>query len=252
MPASSKPIALVTGASSGIGRTSSVALIKAGWRVVLSGRRKEELEATAEMGRKALREDGKEDEAKDDQLVLVAVGDVSQESNVKEMFEQIQKVYGRLDLLFNNAGISGKAIPVEDLDIQDYLSVMAINVTAAVICTQYATRIMKEQTPQGGRIINNGSKHAISGLTKSTSLDGRKYNIAASQLDIGNAATAMGGGAANGVPQADGTNKPEATFDVEEVGRAIVYMASLPLGANVFNMTLMYVQDSDVVCLKLV
>ncbi|KAJ9105326.1 hypothetical protein QFC21_001694 [Naganishia friedmannii] len=255
MPASSKPIALVTGASSGIGRTSSVALIKAGWRVVLSGRRKEELEATAEMARKALRGDGKEKEANDDQLVLVAVGDVSKESNVKEMFEQIQKVYGRLDLLFNNAGVSGKAVPLEDLDIQDYLSVMAINVTASVICTQYATRIMKGQTPQGGRIINNGSiaaysprpnatsytisKHAISGLTKSTSLDGRKYNIAACQLDIGNAATAMGGGAANGVPQADGTNKPEATFDVEEVGRAIVYMASLPLGANVFNMTLM-------------
>lgn len=185
-----KQIALVTGASSGIGRTSAIALIKAGWRVVLSGRRREELQVTEEMGREVLRDLGREEEASDERLVLVVVGDVSVESNVREMFEQVQEVYGesseasvvvltnrgiprsprptiqRMPLFFlplppltrppQNAGISGKSIPIEDLDIQDYLAVMNINVTAAVICTQYATRMMKAQEPQGGRIINNG------------------------------------------------------------------------------------------------
>jgi NAD(P)-dependent dehydrogenase (short-subunit alcohol dehydrogenase family) len=186
-----KQIALVTGASSGIGRTSAIALIKAGWRVVLSGRRREELQVTEEMGREVLRDLGREEEASDERLVLVVVGDVSVESNVREMFEQVQEVYGesgeasvvvltnrveiprsprptiqRMPLFFlplppltrplQNAGISGKSIPIEDLEIQDYLAVMNINVTAAVICTQYATRMMKAQEPQGGRIINNG------------------------------------------------------------------------------------------------
>jgi NAD(P)-dependent dehydrogenase (short-subunit alcohol dehydrogenase family) len=186
----SKPIALVTGASSGIGRTSAIALIKAGWRVVLSGRRREELAVTEEMAREVLRDDGKADEAEDEELVLICVGDVSVEDNVREMFEQVDKAYGKstpgrrnrhptihprrppryalqrtpfpltpLTPSTNpqqNAGISGKTTPIEDLDIKDYLACMNINVTAAVLCTQYATRAMKAQQPQGGRIINNG------------------------------------------------------------------------------------------------
>ncbi|KAH8080886.1 short-chain dehydrogenase/reductase SDR [Filobasidium floriforme] len=245
-----KRIACITGASSGIGRTSAVALAKTGqWRIVLSGRREQELEKTAQMCRDAAGStNGDED------LTLIVAGDVSEESNVESLFDAIKKTYGRVDMLFNNAGISLPETPIEDLPIEKFLSVMSINVTASVLCTKYATRLMKSQQPKGGRIINNGSiaaysprpdaaaytisKHAISGLTKSTSLDGRKYDIACCQLDIGNAATEMGGGAANGVTQADGSKKPEPVFDVQQVGDAIVFMAGLPLGANAFNVTL--------------
>ncbi len=235
-------IALVTGAGSGIGRASALALDKAGFTVVLAGRRAEELEKTRAA-------------ASDPARTLSVPTDVADESSVKALFETIRARFGRLDLLFNNAGTGAPPVPLEDLELAAWKRVVDINLTGAFLCTQHAFRIMKAQDPRGGRIINNGSisahvprprsvaytatKHAITGLTRSTSLDGRAYDIACGQIDIGNAATEMTARMAKGVPQADGTLAAEPTMDVQVVADAIVYMASLPLDANVQFMTVM-------------
>jgi NAD(P)-dependent dehydrogenase (short-subunit alcohol dehydrogenase family) len=234
-------IALVTGAGSGIGRASALALMEAGWQVVLTGRRREALEATAAQGPAG--------------QSLVHEADVSRPDDVARLFETIRARYGRLDLLFNNAGVNAPGVPLEDLSFDDWSRVVAINLTGAFLCAQGAFRLMKEQSPRGGRIINNGSisahaprpnsvaytatKHAISGLTKSLALDGRKYDIACGQIDIGNADTEMGGRMKHGVPQADGRIAPEPVMDVAHVARSVVFMASLPLDANVLFLTVM-------------
>jgi NAD(P)-dependent dehydrogenase (short-subunit alcohol dehydrogenase family) len=234
-------IALVTGAGSGIGRAVSVALAHEGWTVVLSGRRRAPLDETAE-------------EAGRDAVPLTC--DVCDPISVKALFTTIQTQYKRLDLLFNNAGIGAPSRPLEDLTVAEWQAVVDTNLTGTFLCTQEAFRTMKQQSPRGGRIINNGSvsataprphsapytatKHAITGLTKSTALDGRKYDIACGQIDIGNAATEMTDtmGTA-GAAQADGTIATEPTIDPVHVARAVVYMASLPLTANVQFMTVM-------------
>ena len=236
-------IALVTGAGSGIGRATSLALLQEGYTVVLAGRRPEALQQTvAEAGSAAGR-------------TLAVSTDVTDPTSVSALFEQTKKTYGRLDLLFNNAGTGAPPVPLEDLTFEQWRRVVDANLTGVFLCTQAAFRIMKEQTPRGGRIINNGSisahaprpnsapytatKHAVTGLTKSTALDGRKYDIACGQIDIGNAATEMTARMAGGVPQANGTIAVEPTMAVENVARAVVYMASLPLDANVLFMTVM-------------
>jgi len=236
-------IALVTGAGSGIGRATALALARDGYSVVLAGRRFEALEQTvAAAGSASTR-------------TLPVAADVSDPSSVHTLFEQTRKTFGRLDLLFNNAGTSAPAIPLEDLTIEQWRRVIDINLTGAFLCTQEAFRLMKSQTPRGGRIINNGSisahtprpysapytasKHAISGLTKSTALDGRTYDIACGQIDIGNAETDMTAKMKKGVLQADGKAAVEPTMDVDHVARAVVYMASLPLDANVLFLTVM-------------
>ncbi len=244
MQTSSK-VALITGAGSGIGRACAIGLARANFTLILNGRRKETLE---EVSKTILSEFPT---AK----TLMIPADVGNPDSVKTMFEQIVNEFGRLDLLFNNAGIFGKAIPLEDLSYEQWQSVVDTNLTGAFLCTQEAFKIMKAQDPMGGRIINNGSisasaprpnsapytatKHAMTGLTKSTSLDGRKYNIACGQIDIGNAATNMTEKMTTGVPQADGTVKIEPTMDVSHVADAVVSMATLPLEANVQFMTIM-------------
>jgi NAD(P)-dependent dehydrogenase (short-subunit alcohol dehydrogenase family) len=236
-------VAMVTGAGSGIGRQAALALAAEGYAVILAGRRKDALQETAAQ---AKRLGGQ---------TLVVVADVSKAASVKALFAKAKSAFGRLDLLFNNAGVSAPAVPLEDLTPQQWQRVVDTNLTGAFLCTQAAFRLMKAQKPRGGRIINNGSlaahsprpdsapytatKHAILGLTKSTSLDGRKYRIACGQIDIGNVATDMTQAMKKGVPQADGSRKTEPTFEVEHVGRAIVYMASLPLDANVQFLTVM-------------
>jgi NAD(P)-dependent dehydrogenase (short-subunit alcohol dehydrogenase family) len=236
-------IALVTGAGSGIGRAVSHALLKEGYVVVLTGRRLESLKQTLAQA-----------DAPPEQ-VLAIPSDIREAASVESLFEQIGRTYGRLDLLFNNAGINAPAVPLEDLAMADWEAVVATNLTGAFLCTQQAFRIMKSQQPKGGRIINNGSvsaqaprphsiaytatKHAVTGLTKSTSLDGRAHHIACGQIDIGNAGTDMTEKMTLGVPQADGSIRPEPTMDVQQVARAVVYMASLPLDANVPFMTVM-------------
>ena len=234
-------IALVTGAGTGVGKAASLALIRDGWSVVLSGRRREPLDevaAQAEPGR-----------------TLVVPSDITLPDDVESLFRRTREIFGRLDLLFNNAGRGAPAVPIEDLPLETWRAVVDTNLTGMFLCTQHAFRIMKDQNPRGGRIINNGSisahaprpfsiaytstKHAVTGLTKSTSLDGRAYDIACSQIDIGNADTAMGGRMKAGVPQADGAIRPEAVMDPDHVGSAILYMASLPLEANVQFMTIM-------------
>ncbi len=240
---SGNKIALVTGAGSGIGRASALALLKEGWSVVLAGRRSAALEDTVA----AAGPDGK-------RALAVAV-DVSDEAAVRGLFEKTRQTFGRLDVLFNNAGTGAPPIPLEDLTLEQWRRVVDINLTGVFLCTQAAIRLMKAQTPRGGRIINNGSisahvprpnsapytatKHAITGLTKSTALDGRKYDIACGQIDIGNAGTAMTARMKDGVPQASGELAVEPTMEVENVARAVVYMASLPLDANVLFMTVM-------------
>jgi NAD(P)-dependent dehydrogenase (short-subunit alcohol dehydrogenase family) len=232
-------IALVTGAGSGIGRVVSVALARDGWTVVLAGRRREALdEAAAEAGGVAI------------------TCDVRDPGSVEELFATVRSQHGRLDLLFNNAGIGAPPRPLEDLSLEEWQAVVDTNLTGAFLCTQEAFRLMKEQSPRGGRIVNNGSisataprpnsapytatKHAITGLTKSTSLDGRKYDIACGQIDIGNAATDLTGAmSTTGVPQADGKIAIEPTIDAAHVADAVVYMAGLPLSANVLFMTVM-------------
>lgn len=233
-------IAIVTGASAGIGRAAAVNLAKAGWSVVLSGRRQAELEATA---------------AEAGGTTLVVPGDLADPKAVDTLFERTVATFGRLDLLFNNAGMGAPGIPLEELTLAQWQAVVNVNLTAPFLCTQHAFRIMKDQDPRGGRIINNGSisahaprprsspytatKHAITGLTKSTALDGRAYDIACGQIDIGNADTAMGGKMKDGVPQADGSNRPEPVMDVQHVADAVLHMASLPLEANILFMTVM-------------
>ena len=242
MHASNK-FALVTGAGSGIGKHVALALLRQGYSVALAGRHGASLEAVAQ-------------EARDlGPATLVAPADVRKAASVRDLFARIKQSFGRLDLLFNNAGVSAPSKLLEDLTSEEWQAVVDTNLTGAFLCTQEAFKIMKAQLPQGGRIINNGSisahaprpnsapytatKHAITGLTKSTALDGRKYNIACGQIDIGNAATAMASGMAKGVPQANGTVEAEPTMDPEEAARAVVYMASLPLEANVLFMTVM-------------
>ncbi len=236
-------IAIVTGAGSGIGRQSSLALLNAGWSVVLAGRRLETLEETV----------GRAGDA--GSRALSVPTDVSDLESVQDLFARTKSEFGRLDTLFNNAGIGAPGVLLEDLTIEQWRSVVDINLTGSFLCTQEAFKLMKSQSPMGGRIINNGSisawaprpnsapytatKHAITGLTKSTSLDGRKYNIACGQIDIGNAATEMTKRMNKGVPQADGTLAVEPRMDVDDVARAVLYMASLSLDSNVQFMTVM-------------
>jgi NAD(P)-dependent dehydrogenase (short-subunit alcohol dehydrogenase family) len=240
---SSGKVAIITGAGSGIGKQVAIALAHEGYAVALAGRRKEPLETTAE--------DAKANGAS----TLIAPTDVSDPASVKALFDATREKFGRLDLLFNNAGVGARPLPLEDLPYEQWKKVIDINLNGAFLCTQEAFRIMKAQQPQGGRIINNGSisahaprpnsapytasKHGMTGLTKATSLDGRKYNIACGQIDIGNAATEMTARMGQGVPQASGAIEVEPTFDAGNVARAVIYMASLPLDANVLFMTVM-------------
>ena len=242
MPCFAK-VALVTGAGSGIGRTVALALLGVGYQLVLAGRRKEALEETVAMAGNAK-----------GSALAVAV-DIGDPVAVSGLFSQTEQAFGRLDLLFNNAGVGIPSAALEDVTAEQWQRVVQTNLSGTFFCTQEAFRLMKRQTPQGGRIINNGSisahvprpdsapytatKHAVTGLTRSTSLDGRKYNIACGQIDIGNAATEMAMRMAEGVPQADGTVRPEHLIDPSIVGNAVLYMASLPLDANVQFMTVM-------------
>ncbi|PYR96265.1 MAG: 3-oxoacyl-ACP reductase [Acidobacteria bacterium] len=236
-------IALVTGAGSGIGRAVSIALHSAGYSVVLAGRRGAELEKTAEL---VDRPGGK---------MLPVSTDVSKPESVRALFASVKETFGRLDVLFNNAGTFGPGVPMEDLTYEQWSAVVAVNLTGAFLCAQEAIKIMKAQHPRGGRIINNGSisayaprpnsapytatKHAVTGLTKCISLDGRKYDIACGQIDIGNAATEMTEQMAAGVSQANGSLMAEPRLDLRHVAEAVVYMANLPLEANVQFMTVM-------------
>ena len=233
-------IALITGAGTGIGKAAALALSQEGYAVVLFGRRKELLEEVAKQAKSR---------------ALVVQGDVGNVDHVRALFAKTKETFGRLDLLFNNAGIGAPGVPLEDLPFEKWKVVVDTNLTGSFVCTQEAIKIMKDQTPRGGRIINNGSisahaprpnsvaytstKHAITGLTKATSLDCRKYDIACGQIDIGNAETPLASRMKDGVPQAYGAIVPEPLMDVEHVAKAIVYMASLPLDANVQFMTVM-------------
>jgi NAD(P)-dependent dehydrogenase (short-subunit alcohol dehydrogenase family) len=234
-------VALVTGAGSGIGRAVAVALVRAGYDVVLAGRRAEALAETAA--------------AADSRKTLSVPGDVGDPHAVKVLFRRLGEAYGRLDLLFNNAGTGTPPVPIEELSFEQWRRTVDTNLTGAFLCTQEAVRLMKAQTPRGGRIINNGSisahaprphsapytatKHAITGLTKSTSLDGRAFDIACGQIDIGNAVSPMTDRMVSGMPQANGTIQPEPRIAVEHVADAVLYMAGLPLDANVQFMTVM-------------
>ena len=233
-------VALITGGGSGIGRASALALAEEGFAVVLAGRRAEVLEETAA-------------EAAGEALAVPT--DVSDPASIRDLFARAREAFGRLDLLFNNAGIGAPAVPLEDLSYEQWTGVVSVNLTGVFLCTQEAFRIMKDQDPRGGRIINNGSvsahvprpnsapytatKHALTGLTRSTSLDGRKYGIACGQIDIGNAETRMTERMESGLPQAHGQDMVEPRMHVDNVARAIVYMAGLPLDANVQFITVM-------------
>jgi NAD(P)-dependent dehydrogenase (short-subunit alcohol dehydrogenase family) len=235
--------ALVTGAGSGIGKASALALARAGWHVALAGRRPEPLEQAAgeikALGRRA----------------LAAPADVGDPAAVQALFKTIEREFGRLDLLFNNAGRGAPAVPIDELPYDTWKAVVDVNLNGMFLCAQAAFGLMKRQKPQGGRIINNGSisahtprpmaiaynatKHAVSGLTKSIALDGRAYDIACGQIDIGNALTELARKQTEGVRQADGRIAPEPMMDVEEVGAAVAHMASLPLSTNILTMTIM-------------
>ncbi len=243
MPELPRKIALVTGAGSGIGAASSVALAQAGFSLVLAGRRRDPLDQVAT----AIGDRGGE--------AIAVATDVADPATVAPLLAEIESRFGRLDLLFNNAGLFAPGVLLEDLDFAQWKAVVDVNLTGAFLCTQHAFRIMKAQAPCGGRIINNGSisahaprpnsapytatKHAITGLTKATALDGRKYDIACGQIDIGNAETDMTQRMKAGVPQADGHDAPEPVMDLKHVAAAVVQMASLPLEANVQFMTIM-------------
>ena len=236
-------VATVTGGGTGIGKAVALALAREGYAVVVAGRRAQPLEATAAEG------------AGFGARMLAVQTDVADPGSVRELFAATARTFGRLDLLFNNAGQGAPPVPLEDLPVERWRSVVDANLTGAFLCTQEAIKLMKDQRPRGGRIINNGSisahsprpysapytatKHAITGLTKSTSLDCRGYDIACGQIDIGNAATEMTDRMADGVLQANGTTRPEPRIDVAHVARAVLYMASLPLDANVQFMTVM-------------
>ena len=236
-------VAIVTGGGSGVGRHSALALARDGYSVAIAGRRVQQLEETkAEAGEAGSR-------------ILTVPTDVRDREAIKALFAKTQETFGRLDVLFNNAGLGAPRVPMEDLDYEDWKMVVDINLTGSFLCTQEAIKIMKSQDPMGGRIINNGSisahaprpdsvaytatKHAITGLTKSTSLDGRKYNIACGQVDIGNAETPMTARMHDGVPQPNGTTMVEPTFDIDHLANAVLYMANLPLDTNILFMTIM-------------
>ena len=235
--------AIITGAGTGIGKAVALALLKNGYQVALAGRRR------------ALLEQAVTDAGAAGTHALVVPTDVSDPVSVQTLFARTKEAFGRLDLLFNNAGVGAPGIPLEDLSYAQWKTVVDINLTGVFLCTQEAFKLMKSQEPRGGRIINNGSisahvprpnsapytatKHAISGLTKATALDGRKYDIACGQIDIGNAATELTARMAQGVPQANGQIAVEPLMDVEHVANAVLYMASLPLDANVLFMTVM-------------
>jgi NAD(P)-dependent dehydrogenase (short-subunit alcohol dehydrogenase family) len=239
--ATGERFAVITGAGTGIGRAAAVAMAADGWTVALVGRRREPLEETAALAGSA--------------RTLVAPADLADPAQVEALFATVAREFGRLDFLFNNAGLNAPGVSLEDLPLDRWQAIVDVNLTACFLCTQHAFRIMKAQTPMGGRIVNNGSisahaprpdsapytatKHAITGLTKATALDGRKYDIAACQIDIGNAHTAMGGRMAGGVKQADGSLKPEPTMDVAHCGRMVAHMAALPLEANILTVTIM-------------
>jgi NAD(P)-dependent dehydrogenase (short-subunit alcohol dehydrogenase family) len=243
--AASQKIAVVTGAGTGVGRAATLALMKAGYAVALAGRRKEMLDQVAKEGA-AVGGNG-----------LVVPTDVADPASVKALFGKVNETFGRLDVLFNNAGIGAPAVPIEDLPLDKWKAVVDTNLTGPFLCTQEAFRIMKNQTPRGGRIINNGSisahtprpmaaaytstKHAITGLTKQCALDGRPFDICCGQIDIGNAATPLTERMVQGqgVMQPDGSTKIEARMEADHVGNAVVYMAGLPLDANVLFMTVM-------------
>ena len=236
-------ISIVTGAGTGVGKSASLALADEGWTIVLAGRRKDPIEAVANeikcRGGNA----------------LAIVTDTSDTKSVKGLFEETKRAFGRLDLLFNNAGTNAPGVSLEDLSFEQWTNVVNVNLTGVFLCTQEAFRLMKAQTPMGGRIINNGSisahvprpgsapytatKHAVTGLTRSPSLDGRKYNIACGQIDIGNALTEMAARMTKGVPQADGSIQVEPVMDVANVGKTVAHMASLPMEANVQFVTVM-------------
>lgn len=236
-------VAIVTGAGSGIGKETALAFLNGGYRVTFAGRRQEALEG-------AIKEAG----ANASQAIAVPT-DVSDAAAVKNLFARARDTFGRVDVVFNNAGVNAPGVPLEELTIDQWKAVVDINLTGMFLCIQEAFRVMKDQDPRGGRIINNGSisahaprpnsapytatKHGVTGLTKCASLDGRKYDIACGQIDIGNAMTELAARMAKGVPQADGSIKPEAMMKVSEVASAVLYMASLPLDTNVQFMTIM-------------
>jgi len=236
-------VAIVTGAGTGIGKAVALTFLQEGYRVALAGRRQELLsQAVKEAGAAA-------------EQALIVPTDVRDPASVQALFAHTKEAFGRLDVLFNNAGTSASGVPLEELSYAQWQAVVDTNLTGAFLCTQEAFKLMKSQDPRGGRIINNGSisahtprpnsapytatKHAMTGLTKSTALDGRKYDIACGQIDIGNAFTEMAAKMAQGVPQADGSIAVEAVMDVQHVARAVLHMASLPLDANVLCMTIM-------------
>ena len=244
--ASNGKVALVTGAGPGIGKSSVLQMLGDGYSVVLAGRRIEPLEETiAEAG-------------VDDSRAIAVSTDVGSPDSVAALFEKAEATFGRLDVLFNNAGIGSPRMNMEDLPVGDWQRVVDTNLTGSFVCAQHAIRIMKNQTPQGGRIINNGSisahtprpdavaytatKHAVTGLTKQISLDGRKYNIACSQVDVGNAATPMTARMQGGALQANGQTMPEPTFNVDHVGETVLYISNLPLDANIQFVTIMATQ----------
>ena len=236
-------VAIITGAGTGIGKRSALALVRDGWSVALAGRRQEKLEETREVA------------GADGEKAIVVPTDVGDPEQVKDLFAKTMEAFGRLDLLFNNAGAGSPGKLLEDLTFDHWKRAVDANLTGPFLCTQEAFKIMKSQTPMGGRIINNGSisaqtprpnsspytasKHGLVGLTKSTALDGRKYDIACCQIDIGNAATEMTASMSKGVPQPDGTRKVEPTFDVEKVAEAVLFIANLPLDTNVLFMNIM-------------
>jgi len=234
-------IAIITGAGSGVGKAAALAFLKDGWQVALAGRRADVLEQTA-------RESGAGERA------FCVPTDVAKQDSVQSLFAAVQKKWGRVDVLFNNAGVNAPGVSLEELPLEKWQQVVDINLTGLFLCMQEAFKVMKAQSPRGGRIINNGSisahaprpgsapytatKHAVTGLTKSGALDGRKYDIAVGQIDIGNARTEMAERMAKGVPQADGSIKPEPLMDVAHVGQAVLHMASFPIETNVLFLTI--------------